>query len=87
MAQIKAAIKYIRKSRKNRIRNISIKTKVKKAIKEALAAIGGKKEDKEKVKSAMSLIDKAVENGILHKNTGARKKSRLMLRLNKALNK
>lgn len=87
MARKAAAIKDIRQSRKRRARNISVKIKVRKAIKDALKAIADKKEAKEKVKTAISIIDKAVENGVLHKNTGARRKSRLMLHLNKSQNK
>lgn len=34
---------------------------------------------------AVSTIDKAVKRGILHRNTAARKKSRLMIALNKRL--
>ena len=37
------------------------------------------------LRRAISLIDKAVKRGILHKNTGNRKKSRLMIALNKKL--
>jgi small subunit ribosomal protein S20 len=87
MARIKASIKDIRKSRKSRMRNLIVKNKVKKAIKDALTAIKNKKDAKEKVKAAVSVIDKAVENGILHKNTGARRKSRLMLQLKKSAKK
>jgi len=89
MARIKSSIKDIRKSRKNKKRNLAVKTSLKKAVKEALALIsaGSKKEAKDKVQSAVSVIDKAVENGILHKNTAARKKSRLVLKLNKLTKK
>jgi small subunit ribosomal protein S20 len=83
MANIKAAIKYIRKSRKNRARNLAVKGKIKKLIKEALKLISLKdKGAAEAVRSVISAIDKAAENGILHKNTSARKKSRIMKKLN-----
>ncbi len=83
MANIKAAIKYIRKSRKNRARNLAVKGKIKKLLKEALKLISLKdKGAAEAVKAVISAIDKAAENGILHKNTAARKKSRLMKKLN-----
>ena len=46
-----------------------------------------KAEDKDALKSALSkayqLCDKAVSKGILHKNTAARKKSRLTKAVNK----
>lgn len=83
MANIKAAIKYIRKSRKNRARNIAVKDNIKRSVKKALKLIAIKdKSAADAVKKAVSAIDKAAENGILHKNTAARKKSRLMKKLN-----
>lgn len=83
MANIKAAIKYIRKSRKNRVRNLAVKGNIKKLFKEAQKLIAAKSKDaSETVKKAISAIDKAVENGRIHRNTAARKKSRLMTKLN-----
>jgi len=83
MANIKAAIKYIRKSRKNRARNVKVKDNIKKLIKQALKLISIKdKGAAEAVKKAVSALDKASENGILHRNTSARKKSRLTKKLN-----
>jgi len=83
MANIKAAIKYIRKSAKNRARNIAVKGNIKKLFKQALKLISSKdKGAAEAVKMAASAVDKASENGILHRNTAARKKSRLMKKLN-----
>jgi len=83
MANIKAAIKYIRKSAKNRLRNIVVKGNIKKLFKQALKLISTKdKGAAEAVRKAASAVDKAAENGILHKNTAARKKSRLMKKLN-----
>lgn len=83
MANIKAAIKYIRKSRKNRARNLAIKINIKKLVKAAHRAILAKSKDaKEAVRKAVSAIDKAAENGRMHRNTAARSKSRLVSRLN-----
>ncbi len=83
MANIKAAIKYIRKSRKNRIRNLAVKKNIKDLLKNAKKAIAAKAKDaKDKVAAAVSAIDKAAENGRMHKNTAARKKSRLIAKLN-----
>jgi len=83
MANIRAAIKYIKKSRKNRERNVAVKSNIKKLTKEAEKLIASKsKEAAEAVKKAISAIDKATENGIIHRNAAARKKSRLMAKLN-----
>lgn len=82
MANIRAAIKYIRKSRKNRARNLAVKSNIKKSIKAALKLISLKSKDAaEAVKKAVSAIDKAAENGIIHRNAASRKKSRLMKKL------
>jgi len=85
MANIKAAIKYIRKSRRNRLRNIAVKGNIKKLLKESIKQIAANgKETADLIKKAISAIDKAVENGRMHKNTAARKKSRLMKKFNAA---
>ncbi|MED5298509.1 MAG: 30S ribosomal protein S20, partial [Actinomycetota bacterium] len=39
-------------------------------------------DDDSSVRLAMSKIDRAVAKGVLHKNTAARKKSRLMQKIN-----
>ena len=85
MANIKSAKKRVLIAEANRVRNVAFKTSIKTAVKKALAlAIG---EDKDALNSAVSkvyqLCDKAVSKGILHKNTAARKKSRLVLAIKK----
>ena len=85
MANIKSAKKRVLIAEANRVRNVAFKTSIKTAVKKALAlAIA---EDKEALNSAVSkvyqLCDKAVSKGILHKNTAARKKSRLVLAIKK----
>jgi small subunit ribosomal protein S20 len=83
MANIKAAIKYIRKSRKNRARNLAVKGNIKKLTKQALKLISLKdKGAAAAVAAVTSAVDKAAEHGILHRNTAARKKSRIMKKLN-----
>jgi len=85
MANIKSSKKRILIAVKNTERNIAFKSSIKTAIKKALLLAAG--EDKEALNLAVSkvyqLCDKAVVKGILHKNTAARKKSRLSLALNK----
>ncbi len=58
------------------------RTYVKKAL--ALIEAGKLEEAEEMVRLAVSALDRAWERGVLHKNTVARKKSRLMRRLNEA---
>ena len=85
MANIKSAKKRVLIAEANRQRNVAFKSSIKTAVKKALAlATEGSKED---LASAISyvykLCDKAVSKGVLHKNTAARKKSRLVLAIKK----
>ncbi len=85
MANIKSAKKRILVAEANRQRNVAFKTSIKTALKKALAL--AESDDKDALNSAISrvyqLCDKAVSKGILHKNTAARKKSRLVLAIKK----
>ena len=81
MANIKSAKKRVLIAEVNRQRNVAFKTSIKTAIKKALSL--ATESDKEALNASISrvyqLCDKAVSKGILHKNTAARKKSRLVL--------
>ncbi len=87
MANIKSSKKRVLIAERNRQRNVAAKSAIKTAIKKALVAAEAK--DTEAVASALSavykLCDKAVGKGILHKNTAARKKSRLTVAVNKLM--
>lgn len=77
-------IKNVRKAKKRHARNVVEKTKLKLAVKTARAAIVAKASDAlEKVKKAISTLDKAAERQIIHANKAARLKSRLTLAINK----
>lgn len=82
MANIKSAKKRAVSNELNRQRNIAIKSRLRTSMKEALTAIDAK--DAEKVKKtlteALSEIDRAVAKGVIHANSGARKKSHLQRR-------
>lgn len=88
MANIKSAKKRVLIAEANRQRNVAFKSTIKTAVKKALELANG--EDKEALNIAVSkvyqLCDKAVVKGILHKNTAARKKSRLTLAVKKLAN-
>lgn len=79
MPIIKAAIKHLRKSEKLREVNRVLKNRMKDAMKEMLKLAAAKKYDEfgKKLPETMSLIDKAAKGHLLHRNTAARKKSRL----------
>lgn len=85
MANIKSAQKRVLVAKRNEERNVAFKSSIKTAIKKALALATA--EDKNALNAALSkvyqLCDKAVSKGILHKNTAARKKSRLTVAINK----
>ncbi len=85
MANIKSSKKRILTAERNAAKNLAFKSSIKTAVKKAIELGAG--EDKEALSKAVSkvyqLCDKAVVKGILHKNTAARKKSRLTIALNK----
>jgi small subunit ribosomal protein S20 len=76
--------KRYRQSVKRRLSNRSIKSNVKTEIKKYLTAIEEKDAGsaENQFKTVSSLIDKAARKGVIHKNTAARKKSRLNKQLN-----
>ena len=80
----KAAMNALRQAKKRTRRNLKVKRNVKELVKQSTKLIEAKEaEATQKVKLAIKAIDKAVQNKVLKKNTGARKKSRLMKKLNK----
>ena len=85
MANIKSAKKRVLIAEANRQRNVAFKSAIKTAVKKALSL--AESDDKEALKASISkvyqLCDKAVTKGVLHKNTAARKKSRLVLAIKK----
>ena len=84
MANIKSAQKRIRTAAKRQMRNKHIKSSTKTAIKKVTVAAGAKDTDaKTLLIQAISAIDKAASKGVYHKNTAARKKSRLTKMVNK----
>jgi len=82
MPNIKSAIKRVRVSLRQHDRNVAYKSSLKTSVKTARAALT---EDPANagapVLSAVSRIDKMSSKGIIHPNTAARKKSRLMKKL------
>ena len=85
MANIKSSKKDVISSKIAYEKNKANKSEMKTVIKKYEAALEtGKREVAEAAyKEAIVIVDKAVTKGILHKNTAARKKSSMTLRLNK----
>ncbi|GAK52035.1 30S ribosomal protein S20 [Candidatus Moduliflexus flocculans] len=84
MANHKSAIKKARQDEVRRLRNRMYKTRFKNAAKKVEAALEEKNKDAAKtaLQEAISVMDKIVTKGVVHKNTAARKKSRLSLKVN-----
>jgi small subunit ribosomal protein S20 len=87
MPNIKSVKKDVIRSRQRHERNVAAKSQIKTLIRKANAAIEAKQEPSTVVKvvtDAISMSDRAVKRGIIHKNAAARRKSRLMKRMNAA---
>ncbi len=85
MPNIKSAIKRVSVAAKKTEVNKQQKSAVRTVIKKAKAAIAnGSPDAKEAADVAMVRIDKAAAKGYMHKNTAARRKSRLAKALNEA---
>ena len=83
MANIKSQIKRNRQNEKRRVRNRVYRGAARTAVKKAQVAIetGKPVESKAAVIEAISALDKAAQEGTIHKNNAARRKSRLMKKL------
>ena len=89
MANIKSSKKRVLIAERNRLRNVAVKSSIKTAVKKVPELSTA--DDKDALNAALSkvyqLCDKAVSKGVLHKNTAARKKSRLTKAINKLQSK
>lgn len=79
MANTKSAIKRIGQNENRRLRNRTVRTKVRGLMKTARGTQGP--EHRTAVLDAIRALDKAVTKGVIHRNTAARKKSALARRL------
>ncbi len=75
----RAAFKALRQNAKHRQRNLVVKQNVKKSVKAVRKAVAAKDRVKaaEMLKTAIKVLDRAAQKGVLKKNTSARLKSRL----------
>jgi small subunit ribosomal protein S20 len=85
MANIKSQIKRIRTNEAARMRNKSVKSSVKTAIRKFREAAEAGEKDKaiELMRSASKALDKAASKGVIHANQAANKKSAMAQRANK----
>ena len=84
MANLKSSIKRVRQNIKRRARNRVILSRSRTAVSKAtrVIATGEKEEARTAVLAAISEVDKAASKGVIHANKAARRKSRLMSKLN-----
>ena len=83
MANIKSAEKRAKQTIKRRGHNMALRSKMRTAMKDVLAAVqSGKKDDAAtSLKTAVPVIDSMVNKGIIHANAAARYKSSLHARV------
>ena len=85
MPNIKSAKKRVKVIATKTLRNKSLNSNLKTTIKKAEAALASSSEDRTAaVTLAIKKIDQAAAKGLLHKNTAARRKSRLARKLHAA---
>jgi small subunit ribosomal protein S20 len=83
LANIKSAIKRNKQNEKRRVKNRIYRGSARTAVKKARILMDATDLPamEKATMEAVSLLDKAAEKGVLHKNNAARRKSRLMRRL------
>ncbi|MBA3030965.1 MAG: 30S ribosomal protein S20 [Proteobacteria bacterium] len=86
MANHKSEIKRATQNEVRRLRNKTVKTRIKSVVKEIRQAIENNvtEEVSKMLDGAKSAIQKAAKKGVIKKNTASRKISRLTKQLNKA---
>ncbi|MGH3751590.1 MAG: 30S ribosomal protein S20 [Pseudonocardiaceae bacterium] len=82
MANIKSQLKRIRTNEKARLRNKSIKSSLKTAVRRFREAAADDEKDRALVElqTASRALDKAVSKGVIHRNQAANRKSSMAKR-------
>lgn len=79
MPNIKSAIKRVRTNETKNAQNAHVRSTMRSSVRKAETAVLNKDENTaDTVKAAIRQVEKAASKGLIHKNTAARKKSRLM---------
>ena len=85
MANIKSQIKRNRQNLVRHERNKAVRSELKTRTRSAVAAAEAGADDvDERLRQALKRIDKAAAKGVIHKNQAARRKSRLVAKVNRA---
>jgi small subunit ribosomal protein S20 len=84
LANIRSQIKRNKQNEKRRLRNRVYRGKARTSIKKLNLAIesGDQEVSQTAMLDAIRQLDRAAQRGVIHKNNAARRKSRLMKRLN-----
>ncbi len=87
MPKSKSALKAVKRAEKRRMRNKAIRSALRTYLKRALLALEEKEPEKAKeaVRIACARLDKAAGKGGIPKNEAARRKSKLMKKLQELL--
>jgi small subunit ribosomal protein S20 len=86
LANHKSALKRARQNDIRRLRNKSTRTRVKNVVKDVRQAVAEQSgaDAAAELNAAKSAIDRAAKKGVIHRNTAARKISRLTKQVNAA---
>ena len=82
MANTYSALKRVRQTKRKTAVNRSNKGTLRASLRTLRAALATGTPEKAQVSETVSRIDKSVRKGLIHRNTAARLKSRLMTRAN-----
>lgn len=79
LANSKSALKHIKTSERERLRNRAAKSAARTFVKQARTSIQGNSDEAAaRVEAAISALDRAARKGVIHRNNAARRKSRLV---------
>ena len=86
MPNTRSATKQVRVQERRRLRNQSVRSATRTFVRKALEAIqdGESSATADSIRSALGALDRAAKKGVIHPNNAARRKSRLMKKLNTA---
>jgi len=84
LPNIKSSERSVKTDAERRARNFAVRSTIKTVSRKVLESVtaGNSDEAKALMVKASRTIDKAAAKGVVHKNSAARKKSRLALKLN-----
>jgi small subunit ribosomal protein S20 len=82
MPHHKSAEKRVRTNEKARLANLAVKSRVRTALRKVREA-KTRKDAQPRLETALSVLDRAAQKGIIHRTTASRNKSRLTLFVNK----